>query len=38
MAGHRMIGMAKQCFAILCGNAGCAQTTPERVTKIVDAN
>jgi hypothetical protein len=33
-----MIGMAEQCFAIFSGNAGCAQATPERMTKIVDAN
>jgi hypothetical protein len=38
MAGHRMIGMAKECFAIFGGNARRSQSTRERVAKVMDAN
>jgi hypothetical protein len=38
MTGHRMIGMAKECFAIFGGNAGRSQSTCERVPKIMNAN
>jgi hypothetical protein len=38
MTGHRMIRVAKECFAIFGGNADCAQTTSKRVAKIMDAN
>jgi hypothetical protein len=36
MAGHRMIGMAKECFAIFGGNARRSQSTRERVAKVMD--
>jgi hypothetical protein len=38
MTGHRMIGMAKECFAIFGGNARRSQSTRERVAKVMDAN
>src|ERR1700687_4698507 len=38
MTGHRMIGMAKECFAIFGGNACRSQSTRERVAKVMDAN
>ena len=38
MAGHRMIGMAKECFAIFGGNARRSQSTGERMAKAMDAN
>src|ERR1700676_1542305 len=38
MTGHRMIGMAEQCFAIFGGNARCSQSTRERMAKVMDAN
>jgi hypothetical protein len=38
MTGHRMIGMAKKCFAIFSGNAGRSQPTRERMAKVMDAN
>jgi hypothetical protein len=38
MTGHRMIGMAKECFAIFGGDACRSQSTRERVAKVMDAN
>src|SRR6266852_4479802 len=38
MTGHRVISMAKECFAIFRGNARRSQPTPERMAKIMDAN
>jgi hypothetical protein len=33
-----MIGVAKQRLPVLCGYAGCAKSTPERVSKVVNAD
>ena len=38
MTGHRMIGMAEQCFPIFGGDSSGAQTARERMAKVVDTN
>ena len=38
MTRHRMIGVAKEGFAIFGGYASCSQATGERVAKVVNAN
>ncbi|HEX9275227.1 MAG TPA: hypothetical protein VGA51_02375, partial [Casimicrobiaceae bacterium] len=38
MASHRMLGVAKKCFAIFGGNARRSQTARERVSQVMDAN